>query len=116
MTNEEMVSLAKEKFTTAAEVAINAAITASPLAILETPPWSLLTHEAVNWVSTAITKDIELAVFFTYINFNVNSEGHDFIQAVLQNKLAQQSGTQDEKNMAQKNLENAFSKLIPVTK
>jgi hypothetical protein len=108
MTNEEAVALAKDKFTTAAEAAINAALLASPLAIIEAPPWSLLTHEAVHWIAQTLAKDAELAVFFAYINFNVNQQGHDFIQAVLQNKLAQQTGTEDEKKIAQKNLINLF--------
>lgn len=115
MTNEEAVSLAKSKFSSVAETAINAAILASPLSILETPPFSILTHEAVHWAITAIANDAELAVFFEYINFNVNQEGHDFIQAVYQNQQAQLGGTDVQKQTAEKNLEDSFAKLIVVT-
>ena len=112
MTNTEAVALAKDHFVTAAEGAINAALAASPMAILEAPPWNIITHEVVKWAIEHIADSAETAIFFQYINFNVNQQGHDFIQAVYQNQQAQIKGTPDEKQTAIKNLELAFSKLI----
>ena len=112
MTNEEAVALAKDQFVKVSEAALKAAILSSPMAFLESPPLKILTDKIIHWAAMSLAKDIELAVFFTYINFNVNQQGHDFLQAVYQNKQAQLNGTEDEKKIAIKNLEDSFSRLI----
>lgn len=116
MTNEEAVYLAKDQFIKASEAALKTALLASPLSFLETPPLNILTNKVIHWATTALAKDIELAVFFAYINFNVNQQGHDYIQAVYKNKQAQLNGSEDEKKIAIKNLEDSFSKLITLSR
>ena len=115
MTNEEAVALAKTQFITITERALESALLASPAAIIEAPPWNLVTNEIVDWVANHLANATELEVFFSYINFNVNQQGHDFIQAVYQNQQAQLKGTDDEKKIAIQNLETAFTKLITLS-
>ena len=112
MTNDEAVKLAKSQFLKVTEAAINAALLASPMAVVEAPPWCVLTHEMVHWVASKIVDDAEVGLFFAYINFNVNQAGHSFLQAVYQNQQAQLKGSEEEKNVAIKNLEDSFSKLV----
>lgn len=111
MTNEQAVALAKEQFVKTAEGALKAALLSSPLAVLETPPLSLVTNEVIQWACEALADNAEMGIFFLFINFNVNQQGADFMNAAYANHIAQQSGTYEEKQITEKNLKDAFSKL-----
>jgi hypothetical protein len=116
MTNEQAVALAKGQFEKVVENALKAAILTSPAAVLETPPWNLITNEIIDWVAKELSKNAEMAVFFAFINFNVNQEGHDFMEAVVANNVAQKTGTEDEKRISEEKLKDTFTKLIVLSR
>jgi hypothetical protein len=57
----------------------------------------------------------ELGAFFLYINFHVNAQGKDFLDAARKNAIIQQSGTPEEKANAEKNLINSARAFIKFT-
>jgi hypothetical protein len=65
-------------------------------------------------VGVAIDKT-ELGAFFLFIDMRTSQQGQAFADAALKNHEAQQSGTKEEKQVAEANLINKFRDLVKFT-
>jgi len=69
----------------------------------------------VTWILTKVTEMTETGIFFLYIDMRVNSQAKEFEAAAYANRIAQISGTAEEKKRAEHNLKIAFTKFIRLT-
>lgn len=69
----------------------------------------------VTWILTNIVNMTETGIFFLYIDMRVNSQAKEFEEAAYANRIAQMSGTPEEKKRAEHNLKVAFTKFIRLT-
>ena len=66
----------------------------------------------VEKIATIILYKVETAIFFTYIDIRTNFQGRTLYNAITKNKEAQAYGTDEEKQLAEKNLALAFDSFF----
>lgn len=66
----------------------------------------------VEKILTEAIEGGETAIFFVYIDFRVNGQSKDFVEAALNNYRIQQTGTQEEKDEAESKLITAFDSFV----
>jgi len=114
MTNEEAVKIIKNQFTSIGKgVLMNALCSWAP--IFKVPPFSTIANLILEKELAILATNAETGAFFAYTNFNVDSQGRDFMAAALTNHNIQMIGTPEEKKIAEENVKNAFRKLIRFT-
>lgn len=106
-TRDDYVSSIKSAFVTMGDKAVEGILT-TYLPFLALPVFQNVLHFAVNWVLTELVNDGEIAAFFIYTDFRVNSQGADFSDAALANHKAQINGTLEEKAKAEAELWDKF--------
>jgi hypothetical protein len=78
-------------------------------------PINALTALVVEKILTIVVNETETGIYFLYIDMRVHGQGREFSQAAQANFKAQQNGTKEEKDAAEKALIDAFSKLVKFT-
>lgn len=78
-------------------------------------PLGPLTKMVITKAITVAYSKAEMAVFFKYIDMRVDAQGSAFSEAAIKNHIAQQTGTEDEKKLAEANLIAAFKPFIKLS-
>ena len=80
MTTDELVRINKNYFViTANTAAKNAVFVAFPY--LNVPPLNFLVSQAISWIVNKIADGMELGAFFIYVDFRVDAQGKEYVQA-----------------------------------
>lgn len=74
-----------------------------------------ITTIIVGQILSIVIKHTEAAAFFFYIDMRVGNQGKEFEKAAIANQIAQQSGSEDEKKIAEENLIKAFKAFVKLT-
>jgi hypothetical protein len=114
MTHEESVKIVKQQFINMGKVALIGGLS-SWIPPLGVPPLKILTDMIATKAMTLLADSGEMGAFMLYINFNVDSQGRDFMKAAIENHQAQIGGTIEQKKITEENLKSAFRKLIRFT-
>ena len=69
------------------------------------------TEILISHVVSILVRESEFAAFFAYIDLRVNAQGRAYQKAVLENRKAQESGTPEEKKIAEQKLIESFRRL-----
>jgi hypothetical protein len=69
----------------------------------------------VGYVLQIAIKQTEMGAFFLYIDTRTNKQGVAFMESAIKNRIAQQSGTAEEKINAEKNLIDSFRSFVKFT-
>ena len=80
MTTEELVRINKDYFIKASSLAMKVAIFEA-FPYLNVPPLNYLINQAIGWLVNKLAATLELAAFFTYIDFRVDKQGKDYVLA-----------------------------------
>lgn len=114
MTRQETVDALKS-------AALNIGATGVLAWLVTVAPWTRwpVISSAVKWLvryilDVAIDKT-EMAVFFLYIDVRTSVQGRAFAEAARVNRLAQLSGTPEDKAKAEQELIHAFRAFVKVT-
>lgn len=75
---------------------------------LKTPFIKQITESIVNSIVKILVEKTEIGLFFLYIDTRTSHQGEVFAQMAYKNFIAQQSGSEIEKKIAEQNLINAF--------
>lgn len=111
MTHEESVKIVKQQFVIAGKAVLIGGLSSwcPPLAL---PPFKMLSDMIINNVMNKLADSGEIGAFMIYTNFNVDSQGRDFMKAAIENHQAQIGGTNEQKKITEENLKNAFRALV----
>jgi len=112
MTNEEAVRIAKDTFKKLHIEALKKGLLFTPFAFLLAPPLSIFTNKVFEYAASKAVDAEEMGVFFLYINFNTSAQGRAFMTAAQANQAAQNGGTNEQKQITEKNLKDTFRNLI----
>lgn len=82
------------------------------LPFLATGPLNYLTVKVITKLSELAIEESEMRIFFQYIDFRTDVQAKGFEEAMIINHTMQKIGTEDEKKLAEKNLEIALGKLM----
>ena len=77
---DDLVKVNKDYFIKASTIAIKVAIFEA-LPYLNVPPFNFLINQVVNWLVAKLASSLELLAFFTYIDFRVDQQGREYVQA-----------------------------------
>lgn len=114
MTRDDYVEGIKSAFTTLGNrVAMTFLTTQFP--ILLNPILNKIVAYFVNLVIESMVNHAEMQAFFIYIDLRTSEQGRDFGEAAIKNAKAQKSGSQKEKDAAEKDLINKFRALAKLT-
>lgn len=111
---DEYVDSVKRSFVTLGKDAVMKALL-QKVPFLSLPFFNPLAGMFITWVLTKVTELTETGIFFLYIDMRVNSQAKEFEAAAYANRIAQLSGTAEEKKRAEHNLKVAFTKFIRLT-
>ncbi len=80
MKSDDLVKINKDFFIKSATAAGKTAVfTAFPY--LSMPPFSLLIDQGISWLVSKIADGLELSAFFLYIDFRVDKQGKEYVEA-----------------------------------
>ena len=88
----------------------------SQLPFLASGPMNYLLVKLATKIATEVVQEAEMRVFFQYVDMRVDAQAKDFEAAMLKNHIAQQTGTEDEKIKAEKELVLALNSLVSLRK
>lgn len=114
MTKDEYVDYIKSTFITVGRKSVMGALTAQ-FPILTNPFFNKVVDLIVEKVITVLVNAGEMQVFFWYTDFRVANQSEAFVEAAKANKIAQESGTPEEKKRAEENLMVAFRTFAKFT-
>lgn len=80
MTTDELVKINKDYFIKTSSVVAKATILGA-FPYLDFPPINLLINQAIGWLMGKIADGLELSAFFIYVDFRVDAQGKDYVQA-----------------------------------
>ncbi len=69
----------------------------------------------VGYVLKIAIRETEFGLFYLYIDTRTNKQGVAFMEAAIRNRKAQESGTPEEKEKAEKELIDAFRAFVKFT-
>lgn len=87
----------------------------SRLPFLANPVLSPVVSYFVGQVLTILVDNTEFGAFLIYTDIRTTKQGKDFISAANRNRIAQESGTLEEKESAKKELMDSFRKFAVLT-
>jgi hypothetical protein len=114
MTKDEYVEYVKSTFITMGRKSVMTALTVQ-FPILANPFLNKIVELVVSKIVTIIVVAAEMQAFFFYTDFRVAKQSEEYIAAALANKKAQESGTPEEKKIAEENLINIFRTFAKFT-
>jgi hypothetical protein len=111
MTRDEYVETIKQAaLATGTNLVMAAIIGAQP--IMGTPILKAIAQWVVSKILNIAILKTELGAFFLYIDFRTSAQGRAFFDAAIKNKLAQKSGSEQEKRDAEKAVIDSFRALV----
>lgn len=114
MTRDEYVDLLKSTaLDLGTRLVIEYIVTRAPF--FKLPFFNFFLSHIVQEILRIAIKQTELGAFFMYIDLRTHKQGVVYEAAALKNKLAQESGTDEEKRLAEENLINSFRMLAKLT-
>ena len=84
----------------------------SQLPFFASGPWNWVLVKVASKLAAYAVEQVEIAVFFTYVDFRTNGQARDFEAAMIANYKAQLEGTDKEKEVAENNLKIALKNLV----
>ena len=69
----------------------------------------------VGYVLKIAIRETEFGLFYLYIDTRTNKQGVAFMEAAIRNRKAQENGTPEEKEKAEKELIDAFRAFVKFT-
>ena len=84
----------------------------SKFSFLAWGPLGTLTEMVLKKFLVFLINETELAAFFAYTDFRTSAQGRRYYDAILDNQVAQQNGSENDKKRAETNLKNAFRELV----
>lgn len=82
---------------------------------LGVPPFSTLLNKALAWIIEKAVNQAELSAFIVRTDLRVDSQGNDYLQAVIRHQKAIAGTDKTEIESATKNLDDSFAKFIVIT-
>ena len=82
------------------------------LPFLISGPFNIILIKLADFIAKEVIKQAEFALFFSYIDFRIDSQAKDFEAAMIKNHKAQLEGTSEEKIIAEKELSEALNRLV----
>jgi hypothetical protein len=82
------------------------------LPFLVSGPFNFILLKLVDFIASEVIKQAEFAIFFEYIDFRTDKQASEFEGAMLKNHKAQIEGTDEEKRIAEIELNNALTRLV----
>lgn len=82
------------------------------LPFLATGPMGIFLEKIVTKLAELAVEEAEMRIFFKYIDFRTDIQAKDFEQAMIHNYNMQMVGSDEDKKLATKRLEDALHKLV----
>lgn len=108
---QEYIDAVKSSFVSLAKKQVILALV-KQFAFLAWGPAAPLLSILVEKILTIAVNSTETGIFFMYVDFRVSQQSRDFSKAALENYQIQISGTQEEKNEAEKKLIKTFDDFV----
>lgn len=108
---QEYIEAVKSSFVSLAKKQIISVLT-KQFAFLAWGPLAPLFSIFIEKILTIAVNNTETGIFFLYVDFRVNQQSREFSRAALENYRIQISGTQEEKNEAEKKLIKIFDDFV----
>lgn len=111
MKHSEYIEVAKSLGIKVIEKSIvGGVVKAIPFFALGLPNTLLLKFAA--WLAGVIAEQVEMGIFFKYVDFRTDAQAKDFELAMVNNHKAKLTGTKEEKDHAEKVLMDSLSRLV----
>jgi len=89
---------------------IGAVVKHLPFFALGLPNTILL--KLATWLAEKIIKEAEMRIFFAFVDFRTDKQASEFEAAMIHNHHMQLTGTREQKDEAEKKLNNALTRLV----
>ncbi len=73
---------------------------------------NILLLKLASWLAGIIAEQVEMGIFFKYVDYRTDAQAKDFEAAMISNHKAQLMGTKEEKDNAEKILMDSLRSLV----